>query len=157
MDNSYLNQKNKTYKQYKKIRQVFCPYLKTNVIFNSNGFRHLIHKNKSKKRDERTQLFRFKLLHLAPKLIRLTSTLQEEDSYISLISVKDHRKNLNRKKKVQYLGFIAIIDGWKIKVIVKKIGKGEYFFWSIIPNWITSNKRDKGKKYINFSGDLESD
>lgn len=80
------------FKEYKQIEQVFCPHLKTKVVFNSGGFRH-------------------------------------------------------------FFGFIAIINNWKIKVIVKKMGQEEPFFWSVIPNWVTSPKRDK----IFYGGSLEED
>lgn len=151
----YQTTKDQTYNKYKTIRQVYCPYLKENIIFNSNGFRHLIYKNKHIKRDETTQLFRFRLLPKAVKLLTITTTLQEEEKYKSDFLIKQHNLRIEKKKDVVYLGFIAIIDRWKIKVIVKKIGNGNYFFWSVIPNWITNRKRDTNKKYINFSGDLE--
>ena len=93
----------------------------------------------------------------ASKLLKITTTVQEQDSYKSTIKVKEFGERVKRTKVMQYYGFIAIIDGWKVKVIVKKIGNGEPFFWSIIPNWVTNKKRDLGKKYINFSGNLESD
>ena len=155
--NLYIKEKNKAYKMYQKIRQVFCPYLKQKVIFNSKGFRHLIYKSGHIKRDEKTQLFRIKLLPLAYRLLQVTTTVQEEDFYRSSLEVKEHGKRLKRIKKIYYYGFIAIIDGWKIKVIVKKIGNGQYFFWSIIPTWMTNRKRDQGKRYLNFTGDMERD
>ena len=153
----HKEQKEKAYIEYKKVKSVFCPYLNTDVVFSSSGFRHLIYKNQYVKRDEQTQLFRFKLLAKASKLLKITTTVQEQDSYKSTIEVKEFGERVKRTKVMQYYGFIAIIDGWKVKVIVKKIGNGEPFFWSIIPNWVTNKKRDLGKKYINFSGNLESD
>lgn len=59
-------------------------------------------------------------------------------------------------KKVQYWGFIGIINDRKIKVIVKQIGEGKKQFWSIIPNWTTRKSRE-GNKIIIHAGDLESD
>ncbi|PJE68452.1 hypothetical protein COU94_01785 [Candidatus Shapirobacteria bacterium CG10_big_fil_rev_8_21_14_0_10_38_8] len=41
----------------------------------------------------------------------------------------------------KYFGFIAIVDGWKIKIIIKQVGNGAPFFWSVIPNWVTNRKR----------------
>jgi len=78
----YLKLRNKTYRKYKKIGKILCPYLQRNIVF---------------------------------------------------------------------------IDGWKIKVIVKQIGKSKPLFWSVIPNWVTNKKRDKGKKYVNYTGSLEGD
>ena len=80
---------------------------------------------------------RFNLIQKAVCVIRLTTTLQEYE--------KTHN--------TLYYGFIAIIDGWKIKVIVKKVGNGAPFFWSVIPNWITNRKRDK----FFYKGNMEKD
>lgn len=154
---NYNQLKNQTYKKYKAIGKVYCPYLKRKVVFNSHGFRHMIYRNRKNKRDRKTQLMRFQLLPKAVKLLRRTLTIQEIDTYKTRIGVKEHGVRRHKSKLVQYYGFIAIIDGWKIKVIVKKIGHGKPFFWSVIPNWITSKKRDKGKRYVNYTGNLDED
>lgn len=154
---NYHKIKNRAYQEYKAIRQVRCPYLKQEVTFNSAGFRHLIYKGGHIKRDPSTQMLRFRLIQKAAALLAITTTIQEEDLYKSRIDVKKRDRRIKQTKEILYLGFIAIIDGWKIKVIVKKIGGGNYFFWSVIPNWMTNKKRDKGKRYVNFTGNLEAD
>ena len=135
----YEQLKNSTYKKYKKIGKIHCPYLRMKVSFNSKGFWHMIYTGRNKKRDIRSQKPRFLLLEKAVKIVRLSATLQEYEEI--------------KKQKVTYFGFIAIIENWKIKVIVKKIGNGKHFFWSVIPNWITNRKRDR----VLFKGDLEKD
>ena len=117
----------------------------------------MIYRNRKNKRDERSQLMRFQLLPKAVKLLRKAATIQEMDSYKSKLTVKKHGLRKQKIMIIQYYAFIAIIDGWKIKVIVKQVGKGKPLFWSVIPNWITNKKRDKGKKYVNYTGDLEKD
>ena len=77
----YKERKEKAHTEYKKVKSVFCPYLNTDVVFNSSGFRHLIYKNQYVKRDEQTQVFRFKLLAKASKLLKITTTVQEQDFY----------------------------------------------------------------------------
>lgn len=138
-ENEYKKLKNKTHEYYSKIGSVFCPHLKSEIRFNSHGFWHLIYTGRNKKRDRETQVLRFKLLKKAVALLSITTTLQEFEE----------RKN----KKIAYFGFIAIIDGWKIKAIVKKVGNGAFCFWSVIPNWITSPKRDR----ILHKGNMEAD
>ena len=32
----YKEERNKTYEYYKTLKIVYCPYLKTNIVFNSN-------------------------------------------------------------------------------------------------------------------------
>lgn len=154
---NYHKTKNLAYRNYKAIGRVYCPYLKQEIIFNSAGFRHLIYKGGHIKRDSATRILRFRLIRKAAGLLAITTTIQEEDLYKGKIHIKKHGRRIKQTKEISYLGFIAIIDGWKIKVIVKKIGKGNYFFWSVIPNWITNKKRDLGKRYVNFTGNLEED
>jgi len=137
-----LKLKNKTYQKYKKIGRVHCPYLKRQVVFNSHGFRHMIYRNRKNKRDEKSQLMRFQLFPKAVKLLRKTTTIQEMDFYKSKLFVKKRGVRKQKTMLIKYYAFIAIIDEWKIKVIVKQIGKGRPIFWSVIPNWITSKKRD---------------
>lgn len=136
---NYKKLKQKTYIKYKKIRQVYCPYFKTKVRFKSKGFWHMIYTGRNQKRELKSQKLRFKLLALAVKTLHLSATLQEFEN--------------NNKTKALYYGFIAIIEGWKIKVIVKKAGHGRPYFWSVIPNWITNKKRDR----VLFKGNLEKD
>ena len=136
---NYTILKNQTYKKYKHIKPVYCPYLKQQVVFTGRGFWHMIYTGRNRKRETRSQVLRFQLLPFAVKILSVTSTLQEIEA--------------NSKRRVTYYGFIAIIDNWKIKVIVKKNGTGHPFFWSVIPNWVTNKKRDKRL----FKGDMEKD
>ncbi len=154
----YLLIKAKAYRKYKQIESVECPYLKREVVFNSNGFRHIIYKSKNKKRHINTQLLRFNLLDKAVELIANSNTLQEYESIKAEVSTKDHGVSVIKIKKTEYFGFIGIINGWKIKVIVKRIGNGNPIFWSVIPNWTTNKKRDGNfKKYLNHTGNLKED
>lgn len=154
---SYAKIKNLAYVEYKKVNKVYCPHLKQSVKYNSNGFWHIVYKAKNKKREASSQLIRFKLLSKASKLLKLTTTLQEFDSYHKSISADNHGTKITKLTKIEYYGDIGIIDGWKIKVIVKKVGNGEPFFWSVIPNWVTNKKRDGKPRYQNSRGNLEED
>lgn len=52
---------------------------------------------------------------------------------------------------------MAIINGHRVKVIVKEIEGGKKFFWSLIPFWKTRKIEKMGNKYkkILHEGDLE--
>ncbi len=126
---TYHQLRQNTYKKYKSIDKIHCPYFRKQIHFTSQGFWHLVYSRRSKTRDRKTQELRFKLLIKAAKVIKTTTTLQEYQKI--------------PYKNIFYYGFIAIIDGWKIKVIVKKRGKGKLIFWSVIPNWTTNKKRDR--------------
>ena len=144
--------KSDAYKSYKAIKGVYCPYLKTAVIFNSNGFRHLIFKGGDKKRDAESSQMRFTLVEKAKEVISVTTTLQEYQSDGREMLVQEHGQEVSKIVTTTYFGFIAIVDSWKFKVIVKKVGNGRPFFWSVIPNWRTRNK-----ERLFFKGNLEED
>lgn len=154
---NYQRIKDEAHQKYLQIKEVYCPHLNSIVKFNSSGFWHIIYRAKGKKREEHSQILRFKLLDKAMKLLKLTTTTQEYDSFTRELPHKDHHQKILKLVQVEFFGFIAIIDGWKIKVIVKKIGNGLPFFWSVIPNWITNKKRDTTKGFVNFTGDLQED
>jgi hypothetical protein len=137
----YLKVRNRAYKKYKKIKKVYCPYLKRNIYFTAKGFWHIMYRSRRTKREIKTQLLRLELLKKAVKLLKITTTLQE------------YEEVLIGKKHIYFFGFIGIFGKDKIKVIVKRRSKGKYIFWSIIPNWITTSRRDR--KF--FKGDLEED
>lgn len=136
---TYHQLRNLTHKKYKSIGEIHCPYFRKKVHFTSQGFWHLIYTGRNKSRDKRNQKLRFKLLKQAVKVIKTTTTLQEYQKI--------------PWKNIYFYGFIAIVDGWKIKVIVKKRGKGKLTFWSVIPNWTTNKKRDR----LLHKGNMETD
>lgn len=102
----------------------------------------MIYRSRNKKRDKRSRNLRFRLLDYAVRVTKITTTLQEYEE--------------NKRRRVRYFGFIAIIDGWKIKVIVKRKGNGRPYFWSVIPNWTTRRRADRKIKKL-FKGNMEFD
>lgn len=122
--------KEKSKKYYKTIGKIHCPYFDEEIYFTNSGFHHLFYKGGRKKvlRQGSELKLRLKLLHLAPKLISITTTLQEFEE---------------RKNKTKFWGFIAILGGVKVKVIVCQVPGGKKHFLSIFPNWITRRKSDK--------------
>ena len=142
---------------YDKVGGVYSPAFKDKIVFNSEGFNHLIFKNARNKRDKSSQILRFKLLPLAVKLIRDSTTYQEFEETIGEFDIKRHKKRVKESRSVNYWGIIAIIDNRKIKVIIRKIGDlGALHFWSIVPGWITNKYRDT-KFYSTMKGDPGED
>jgi len=132
---------------YKKIGKVKCPALGDYVGFTSEGFNHLMFKGKSE-RTKNNQMTKFKLLSAGTKTIKLTTTVQEYDE--SMIEVKRTKKVRGKRRPIRenvlakYWCFIAIINGLKIKTVVRQVGTGKKHFWSVIPDWDTN-------KYSNFA------
>lgn len=140
----YLKEKEDAQLYYKSIEYVFSPFLNEKVHFNSEGFNHLIYKNRREERDRSSQLLRFKLLFLAQHLVNLSTTHQEFEQVF------------DADKSTLFWGIIAIIEKRKIKVILKKVGNGQINFWSVIPAWKTSKYRDI-KIFHTMDGDPYTD
>jgi len=128
---------------YNSTGRIFSPALNDQIHFTAEGFNHIIFKGSRSERDRSTQILRFKLLPLAIKLVKLATTYQEYEETLKEFEIKAYKKRARKSKSVKYWGLIAIIDGRKIKVIIRKIGdNGTMHFWSIVPAWVTNKHRD---------------
>lgn len=127
------------------------------VHFTAEGFNHLIFKGPRREREKPSQIMRFKLLPRAVKLIGLSTTYQEYEATFREFEVKSFKKRVRKSKAVKYWGIIAIVDGRKIKVILRKIGdNGQLHFLSIVPAWTTNKYRD-AKFITTMKGNPEED
>ncbi len=120
---------------YKSIVEIYCPYFKEKILFSSAGLEHLKFKRREKTRLEQDQYMRFKLIHLAPEIIKLSHTLQGSLKINKFERVRSHNRTDMVLKQVSYYEFIALIKRDRVKVIIKQIEDGQKFFWSIIPHW----------------------
>ncbi len=153
---------------YKKIREDACVFYQTigsircpalhhqPVHFTSEGFNHLVYKGNRNERDKSVQIMKFELLSKAKEIITLTTTHQEYDERLITVSRERFKKNLDESTSARYWGFVAIIKNFRVKVIVRALGNGQYHFWSVIPAWTTSHYRDI-KLISNAKGDLVED
>ena len=125
--------------------------------FNASGFNHIIFKSSRTERERSSQIARFKLLPRAVKLVAVSTTYQEYEEIFKEFEVKSYKKKLRKLKPVKYWGIIAILDGRKIKVILRKIGdNGTLHFWSIVPAWVTNKYRDT-KFFSTMKGNPDED
>ena len=120
---------------YKGFDKIFCPYFKDKVSFTAQGLEHIKFKRRDKARIEKDQFMRFKLIHLAPEVLKFSHTLQGVFE-----TKKFERTRMNSRtemilKPVVYYEFIAMIKRNRVKIIVKQIDGGERFFWGIVPFW----------------------
>ena len=134
-----------------------CPALNNELVhFSAEGFNHLIYKGKRRERNKNEQIMKFKLLPKAKTIIEITTTHQEYDESLIEIRKKKFKKIVQETAMVRYWGFVAIIRGFRTKVIVRQIGNGQKHFWSVIPAWITNQYRDI-KLISKTRGDLAGD
>lgn len=135
MNMDFFNEKKeKAEKIYTAQKSIYNPYLKSQVIFNSDGFHHLQFSARCE-RNKKEQLLKFSLLPLAIRVIKDAGTLQEHRK--ELITVGKKAKDGFRKtKNVEYWGFNAIMGESQIKIrtILKRIGDGNITFWSVMPD-----------------------
>jgi hypothetical protein len=147
--------KAKTAEFYDGVGSVQCSALDGKVYFTSEGFNHLRY---SKKR-ERTLKMQEAKLRLVPKgklLLEKTSTIQEYCDGLETVQRKRYKKIVKESLMVQYWGFIAIIKGTRLKVVVRRVDNGKYMFWSTVPLW-RSTKYDKYSVIDHSMGDLSED
>lgn len=148
-DLTYKEVKEVAENYYKALNPIFCPAIKEEVSFAmSEGFHHIVHKSKGNQREQKEQMLRFRLLKRGVSLIGMTTTFQEYEETTVSVKIKIKKKKVIAERTVKYWGLIAILNDRKIKVILRKIGNGKIHFWSIIPAWTTSYKRDR--KYISM-------
>ncbi len=128
---------------YKSFRPIKCPALKNQEVhFNAEGFNHLIYRIPKQERDKRVQIMRFELLEKARELIGLTTTLQEYEDYLDQVPKWMNKKKQMTNVKICDSGLVGIIRGFRIKVVLRKIGNGKIEFHSVIPAWSTRYYRD---------------
>ena len=129
---------------YRKIGKIACPAFKNELVyFTSEGFNHLIFKGNRTERTKHDQITKLKLLGRAIELVRIATTYQEYEESIKEFTIKKFKQRVRESKIVKYWGLIAIMNSFKIKVIVRQVGdNGQRHFWSVIPNWVTSQYRD---------------
>lgn len=142
---------------YKKIGRISCPAFNNEpVYFTAEGFNHLIYKNDRRERDKSVQIMKFKLLPKAKDVVGRSATYQEYDE--CLIEVKREKKGRILKETclAHYWGLVAIMQDFRIKVIVRQCGNGQKHFWSVIPAWSKSHYRDI-KIVSTAKGDLPDD
>ncbi len=120
---------------YKTLDEVYCPYFQEKILFSSVGLEHLKFKGRDKMRLEQDQYMRFKLIHLAPEILKLSHTIQGLLKINKFERIRIHNRTDNILRHVSYYEFIALIKRDRVKVIVKQIENGQKFFFSIIPYW----------------------
>jgi hypothetical protein len=133
--NDFERIKKQSEKAYREVKEVFCPYFKEKVAFTHHGLKHLRYRGKENFRPIQDQFMRFKLLHLASEIVRMSNTLQGLLETKKFEKIRIHSRNDMILTPVSYYEFLAIIDRNRVKIILKRIGNGKVFFWSIIPFW----------------------
>ncbi len=139
---------------YKTINEVHCPFFNEKIVFNSKGLEHIKFKNIRQARPHWDQYVRLKLISLAPKIINASHTIQGISTHNSFEREKTHGRWDTIMRSATYYEFVAVIKDTRVRIVIKQVGGGIKYFWSIIPFW----KMDKisGRRLIH-NGKPESD
>jgi hypothetical protein len=156
--NKYIELKREAEKLYSNFGSVICPYFGNSqrIIFDSEGFNHIIYRIKKQERDRRAQIMRFELLKKAKLLLETTNTVQEFEEYYKNVTIRIKKRNEQKNVLVKDWGFVAIISEYRIKVVLRQTGSGGIKFHSIIPAWSTNYYRDI-KMIRNTKGNVADD
>ncbi|MDO8575553.1 MAG: hypothetical protein Q7R78_02535, partial [bacterium] len=127
--------KSEAIEHYSSLKEVYCPYFRENIHFNSKGINHILRKSWNKVRGEKDQLMRFKNIKLAPVIISKSHTIQDILHTKRFERIRRNNRWDTILTNVSYYEFIAMIDNIRLKIIVKEIDFKDKFFWSIIPFW----------------------
>ncbi len=150
----FIKEKVKAEEFYKKLGTVRCPYFEEDIFFNAKGLEHLKFKRKNHARATDDQFIRLKLLHFAPKILKLSRTVQGVSNRNIFELLRVNNRNEYKMVNAYYFEFVAVIDSIRVRVVVKQIGTSPKYFWSIIPFWKVK-KENGGRKTHN--GNPEED
>ena len=150
----FTKEKIKAEKLYKDIGSIRCPYFEEDISFNAKGLEHLKFKRKNHARLVDDQFIRLRLLHLAPKILKLSRTVQGVSNRSVIELLRINNRNEHKMVNAKYFEFVAVLDGVRTRVVVKQIENSPKYFWSIIPFW-KMNKENGNRKI--HSGNPEED
>ena len=102
---------------YKSLEEIYCPYFKEKIAFNSQGLEHLKYKQRDKSRHDKDQYMRFKLMYLAPEVLKISNSVQGILETKKFEYIKSHSRVDRILKEVTYYEFIAVIKRNRVKNI----------------------------------------
>lgn len=120
---------------YKSIGEIKCPYFQEKIAFNAKGWEHICFQRLRQARPHQDQYIRFRLIGLAPKIIQASHTLQGISARKSFERERTHGRWEAVMRSSRYYEFVAVINEYRVRVIVKEVENGPKYFWSIIPFW----------------------
>lgn len=126
---------------YASFKKVYCPAIAGDIHFTSEGFNHLIYERARKERDKKTQILRFDMLDKAKFTLKTSTTYQEYEENMESRKVNRYGKLISMNVIVRYWGFVAVVNRFRVKVVVRQVGNGKMEFQSVIPAWYIKQYR----------------
>jgi hypothetical protein len=117
---------------YRSIKSVFCPILGIDVVFNSIGFRHLLYKADGTTRHVSEQIYKLTLFPLAIPVIKNAVGVSEERDVEIRVSGRKKTKKYKKGKSYALVAEVGRKNPVSVRVVIFKIGTGNYVFYSIM-------------------------
>jgi hypothetical protein len=111
---------------YNSLTSVYCSPLKACVHFNSDGFYHMIFKTNRRKRKISAQFARLALIPLIKPVIKNAKKIQE---------TRIEKGKKMRGEKIETFHALVEVVGKcnvRVKVVIRKVENGGFFFHSIM-------------------------
>lgn len=118
---SYKDLLAETATYYKSLGKIRCKHIDNNfIVFGNSGFTHLLMKGR-KSRPINEQYRKLSLVW------KIKSVIEDKDTLIGLRIIKNHKYG-----QINYISLSSKNNSKIIKVIIRKIGNGNYHFWSVM-------------------------
>jgi hypothetical protein len=116
---------------YDSVGSVFCPVLNAQIVFNSIGFRHLLIKPDGTVRDVKEAIYKLTLFPLSIPTIKFATSIIEEREIKTAVG-RGKRRKYKDAKTYAITAFVGRKKPVMIRVIILRIGDGNYNFYSIM-------------------------
>ena len=124
--------------KYNTVKNIYCPFLKEVVYFNNKGFYHATHNSDKSFRTRADSVRRLNLLPHVYDCIKYCATYENEPR----VTPKNDPKNRYQKEVIEYELKHTVNKNFKVVVVLKRIGNGRLYYWSVYDNQ-TSPKTKK--------------
>jgi hypothetical protein len=126
---------------YKAVGELHCPYLGEKIAFNSQGLEHLKFGRKNHARSRVDQAVRMQLFPLAPQVVQASRMVQGISQAQGFESFRSNGRTEIRMALREFREFVAILDNKRVRVVIKRVDAGPWYFWSIIPFWDSRTRK----------------
>ena len=126
LNNGYTQLLSRRREEYKKYLPVYCPCLKGDIVFTSDGFNHLRFRVDRTPRNPAEQMYKLRLLPLVIPVIKNSKEVEEYRKFLLSIDKKI--------KEIHYWSVTARVgkQNTSVRVILRRVGKGKIHFWSVM-------------------------
>jgi len=118
---------------YDTIGRIYCPILDKSIVFNAKGFHHLLYKPDGTARDVSERIYKLTLFPLAIPVIKKWMVIKDKRN----VKVRENRKKGAKIKNMKTYSLVSMVgkeNPVATRVIVSKIGNGNFTFLSIMKN-----------------------